>query len=193
VIPADLLWPKRPWEQVQCFFIRIEETADRVKMFDAVARSLRSMRFRDFGTMVLRAPAEGPWFVVDWVGLFEMSDELMRTVSADLKTEVVGLGVTVAHGRPADHVHLHRFRSGDAIPGHLAQAQDDDVASVGGNPLRLPSSVALDELGSVADTLRFPDASQTSAPRLEIRCVPGRLLFWAIVLLSGAAAVLIFI
>lgn len=189
---AALLWPDRPADKLQTFFLRIPETGDRRQAFEAAARALRSVRWHDFGAYTLRLPTSEPWLVVDWHALLELPNEALESVSERLGTELVALSAITGHGRSTGHLYVRRLISGRAIPGHTVETREDRVTPVSGPQDRLPSVIPVQDLPEFAAALKLPENTLPGdAPTLQLRCIPLKLAVWAAVLVGGGLATLL--
>ncbi|MDQ3262311.1 MAG: hypothetical protein M3Y59_01425 [Myxococcota bacterium] len=174
------LWPDRPVETLQTFFIRIGEGADRSAAFASAVRALKSARWHDFGKFVLRLPPTTPWLVVDWHGPLDLPGEALEAISQRLDAELLSVGAITGHGRSAGQLFVRRFASGRPAAGGSSAAA------------RWPSSLPVGELPEFAAALGLPeDTLPPQTPTVEVTCVPDKLAVWgAILVLGGLAAVL---
>ncbi len=180
VEPARL-WPDRPVETLHTFFIRIGEGADRPAAFAAALRALKSARWHDFGKYVLRLPPTSPWLVVDWHGPFDLPGEALEAISQRLDAELLSVGAIAGHGRSAGQLFVRRFSAGHPAPGPSAEGA------------RWASSLPVGELPEFAAALGLPENTlPPQTPTVEITCIPDKLAVWAVILVLGGLAAVIF-
>lgn len=180
VEPARL-WPDRPVESLQTFFIRIADGAERPAAFAAAVRALKSARWHDFGKYVLRLPPTTRWLVVDWHGPLDLPGEALEAISQRLDAELLSVSAIVGHGRSAGQLFVRRFVSGRAAPGESAAAT------------RWPASLPVGELPEFAAAWGLPEATlPPQTPTVEITCVPDKLAVWGVILVLGGLAAVLF-
>lgn len=192
VEPAPL-WPDRPADKLQTFFLAIAPGVDRSAAFRDAVRALKSVRWNDLGRYTARLPLTEPWIVVDWDGLLELPNEALDEISSKLEGELVALSAVVGHGRSTGHLFVKHLRSGKPQPTHTVETREDRVTPVSGDPDRLPSSFPVQDLPEFAAKLRLPENTlPADVPTIAIRCIPGRLAMWMIPFFLGGIAALLF-